>query len=107
MERRKSKAEKIVPVKITLSKGLVQCAPCRTYVRRGESIEWDCAKNFPFAIHLGYDSPFAKVHHQALRQQRIRLNIAKNTPCGSYKYIIAVFNGSKVWIEDPELIIRP
>ncbi len=107
MSKTKAVAKKPVAVKIALKNGLVQCDPFCPHVQWGQAIEWIGYKDFPFTIHLGYDSPFAIVHHQMSRQKRIRLVIAKNIPLGWYKYTIALFDGSKVWIEDPEFIVRP
>ena len=38
-------------------------------------------------------------------QEPIRLNIASDTRRGRYKYVVAVFDGSNVWIEDPWMIV--
>jgi hypothetical protein len=95
-----------VTVTVALKDGIVQCTPDCVYARRGQTIEWKCQENFPFAIHLGYDSPFERVHHQAPQKQPIRLNIPSDIPRGRYKYVIAVFDGSNVWIEDPYMIIQ-
>ncbi|MBU4404275.1 MAG: hypothetical protein L6428_03320 [Candidatus Aminicenantes bacterium] len=106
MRETKTAAKRIVPVTITLKDGLVQCNPNCAYVRRGQTIEWNSTKNFPFTIHLGYNSPFTREQLQAPKQKPILFNIPKNTPHGRYKYVIALFDGSKVWIEDPEFIVR-
>ncbi len=107
MRKTKVVAKKPVPVKISLKNGLVQCEPFCPHVHRGQAIEWTYFKKFPFAIHLGYDSPFEIVHYQMSGQNHIRLVIAKDIPLGWYKYSIALFDGRKVWIEDPEFIVRP
>ncbi|TFG77950.1 MAG: hypothetical protein E4H23_08260 [Chrysiogenales bacterium] len=106
MRETKNTVKQTVAVKVTLNKGLVQCEPCCAYVRRGQTIDWGSAKDKSFAIHLGYDSPFAIVHHQSTRQQHLLLKIAKDIPYGRYKYTIALFDGIRVWIEDPEFIVR-
>jgi hypothetical protein len=106
MQEPKNGCKSTVVVTIALKDGVVQCTPDCIYAYRGQAIEWKCEKDFPFAVHLGYDSPFNRVHHQALRQQPIRLDIGKDTPRGKYKYVVAVFDGNNVWIEDPHIIIR-
>jgi plastocyanin len=106
MENQKNECKSTVTVNIALKDGIVQCTPDCIYVRRGQTIEWQCEKDFPFAIHLGYDSPFERAHHQAPRQELIRLNIPKETPRGRYKYVVALYDGSRVWIEDPMMVIR-
>lgn len=106
MQDTKAECKSTVPVTIALKDGIVQCAPDCVYAQRGQTIEWKCQGDFPFAIHLGYDSPFERVHHQASREEPIRLNIASDTRRGRYKYVVAVFDGSNVWIEDPWMIVR-
>jgi hypothetical protein len=106
MQDPKNGCKSTVEVTVALKDDIVQCTPDCAYVCRGQTIEWKCERDFPFAIHLGYDSPFERVHHHAPKQQRIRLDIAKNTPRGRYKYVVAVFDGSNVWIEDPQMIVR-
>jgi hypothetical protein len=95
-----------VQVTIVLEDAIVKCTPACAYLRRGQTIEWICQGNFPFAIHMGYDTPFEKEHYQAPPRQSIRLSIAPSHRYGRYKYTVAVFDGENVWIEDPELIIR-
>jgi hypothetical protein len=96
-----------VTVTIAIENGMVKCEPACAYVRPGESIIWECPAGFPYAIHLGYGSPFKKVHHQKPGRERIELSIPQGTHHARVKYTVAVFDGTNVWIEDPEVIIRP
>jgi plastocyanin len=107
MQDTKVECKSTVEVAIALEGGMVQCTPDCVYAHRGQTIEWKCQEDFPIAIHLGYDSPFDRVHHQATRKQSIRLKITNDTRRGRYKYVVAVFDGEKVWIEDPQLIVLP
>ncbi len=106
MQNTKTECKSTVAVTIALRDGMVQCTPDCVYARHGQAIEWKCEGDLAFAIHLGYDSPFERVHHQAPRQQPIRLDITNAIHRGRYKYVVAVFDGEKVWIEDPQIIIR-
>lgn len=105
MQDQKTECKSTVTVTVALKDGIVQCTPDCAYVRRGQNIEWKCERDFAFAIHLGYDSPFERAQYQVPRQERIRLNIPKEIPHGRYKYVVALYDGEKVWIEDPQLII--
>ena len=90
MQDTKPECKSTVAVTIALRDGMVQCTPDCVYARHGQAIEWKCEEDFPFAIHLGYDSPFEREYYQATRQQPIRLNIANDTHRGRYKYVVAV-----------------
>lgn len=93
-------------VTVTIEDGIVQCNPASAYVHKGQTLTWICKEGFPFAIHLGYDSPFDEVHLQAHGKDGINLFTNNGTPCGRYKYVVAISDGRNVWIEDPEFIIR-
>ncbi|MEI6613882.1 MAG: hypothetical protein WCL37_03215 [Chrysiogenales bacterium] len=106
MQDTKAECKSTVTVTIALKDGIVHCTPDCVYMRRGQNIEWKCEGDFPFAVHLGYDSPFEREQYHAPRQQRIRLDLANDARYGRYKYVVAIFDGEKVWIEDPQIIIR-
>ena len=106
MSERKPREPEAVPVTITIENGMVKCDPACAYVSPGGSIVWDCQAG-PFAIHLGYGSPFKKIHHQKPGQERLELPIPQGTRHCRIKYTVAVYYGANVYIEDPEVIIRP
>jgi hypothetical protein len=76
-------------------------------VCRGDKIEWQC--EFPYAIHLGSNSPLNRMAYSSEKEAngKIRDFVMEEMPYGSYKYSIAVYNGKKVIIEDPFIIVRP
>ena len=94
-------------VTISLKKGIVCMDPANVRVKREQDIIWSCDDTSLFyAIHLGDTSPFDDVHHQAGPGTTISVKIPDNAQINSYKYVIAVSNGTKVWIADPTIIIR-
>jgi len=107
MSGRKTMEPQAVTVRIYVDpeEGVLKTDPACAYVRRGDKIVWECPTG-PFAIHLGYGSPFKKVHHQKPGREKFELPIPQDTPHCRIKYSVAVFDGTNVWIEDPEVIIR-
>ena len=96
-----------VTIALNTAEGIIQCTPDCIIVHHGQAIEWKCEGDLAFAIHLGYDTPFDKVHHQAPQGQHIRLDIPTGKGRGRYKYVVAVTKDGNVWIEDPIFIVRP
>jgi len=107
MKDKKKRKSVDVTVKITLDDGktTISCNPVCAYVSPGDTISWQCAKGLVFAIHLGYGSPFDKIHHHQ-EKGKLKLSIPPGKLHYRVKYTVAVSNGYKVWIEDPEIIIR-
>jgi hypothetical protein len=106
MRQKTVKSMPVVPVTVGLAGDIVQCSPASAYVYPGQAIEWNCDSRFAIAVHLGYDSPFVPVQKRAGRGVPLGLHTAEDTPCGRYKYVVAISDGDNVWIEDPEIIVR-
>lgn len=77
-------------------------------VSRGDTIEWTCTNaDYHFAVHIGYDSPLGKGRYPQKNNVRgISDKVSKNAPPGHYKYFVAVFDGTNIWTDDPDFIVK-
>jgi hypothetical protein len=78
------------------------------WVYPGDTIVWECTNNYPFAIHIGWNSP-AKGRYRSVDGKPIEAQIRGNAQFGYYHYIVAVYdkNTGKIWIDDPPFIVKP
>lgn len=76
------------------------------WVDRGDSIIWECQGDYPFAVHVGWNSPLDKGRYQAPKGRKITANVPENALPGHYPYTVAVYEGERIWTDDPELIVR-
>ena len=94
-------------VKITCSpSGDFTFDPDPVVVRRGDNVEWVCTNDYPFAVHLGWSSPFLKGRYRAPGRSKVSDRIPENAHYGDYKYFVAVFDGENIWTDDPRIIVR-
>jgi hypothetical protein len=84
----------------------IEYQPETVCLKRNESVIFQCIDGHTFSVDFGYNSPLGKKSFQALRGDQIRVKVPNDTQYGKYKYTIAIFDGEKVWIEDPYMIIR-
>ena len=89
----------VIPITVTPA-SVVDCPNCQ--LNRGDTIRWNY--NAPFAVDFGLATPFA--------QSRFNGNGHVITPAarpdaasGTYKYAVAVYDGTDVLIVDPQVII--
>jgi hypothetical protein len=76
--------------------------------RRGETIEWFCHGEGYYAIHLGWDSPFDEITYQEKLGRRISIRIPDDARRARYKYTVVVVDTErkKIFVDDPEFIVR-
>lgn len=96
-------------LRIALTGAGLQVTPARITVPAGTTLEW--SSDLDFAIAVQRDSTlFGKVlPPAALRgsaQAPVRAAISADAPAGTYKYSVAVWDGEKVWMVDPEIIVE-
>ncbi len=74
----------------------------------GETVVWKCptAKNNPFTIHIGWDSPFKECSYRSENGEDIRATLPKNARPGYYRYMVAVLIEGEIHTDDPELIVK-
>lgn len=73
----------------------------------GDVIGWKCeVKNAHFAVHFDPISPLALNRASALGEESINDEILLEASSGRYKYFVAVFDGKRIYTDDPELIVR-
>jgi hypothetical protein len=76
------------------------------WVDRGAKIIWECQGGYPFAVHLGWDSPLDKGRYRASKKEKIVARVLNDARAGYYQYTVVVYDGEKIWTDDPELIVR-
>ena len=91
-------------VTITVVKGKIVCNPWKLEVKRGTKVKFDYAD--PFAVHFGGKTPFPHVSFNG-SGSIVTEPIPSDMPYGVYKYFIAVYDGTRVLTEDPDIIIVP
>jgi len=93
-------------------------------VYRGKKVTWEC--NVPFTIYFGTNSIVTSrkdgrpnplsilttlqskaIGGRSGYENTTSATISNNSLSGSAKYTIAVWDGKKVWIDDPEVIVDP
>ena len=77
-------------------------------VEPGDAVIWEYpGRGGQFAVQFGFESPFA-FHGFKTRPSgtNIAAEIEEKRP-GLYKYSIAVYDGSRLWLDDPVIIIIP
>ncbi len=75
------------------------------WVRAGETIVWECTNKYPFAVHIGWDSPLEYGRYRSSGDP-IKANVMKDARPGYFRYSVAVFDGKNIWTDDPEIIVR-
>jgi len=81
-------------------------------VNPGDIIRWVCTNEVPFAIHIGWDSPLDNFRYQSSGDP-IGITVPRPSSQkphygfpGYFRYTVAVFDGTTIWTDDPEIIVR-
>jgi len=74
-------------------------------VNPGDKIEWICENGYDFAVHLSRYSPLNKGRFRG--KKSFSADVKNDAERGIYKYFVAVYDGEKIWTDDPVLIIPP
>jgi hypothetical protein len=71
-------------------------------VPTAQSVEWTGHKDA--AVLFDPISPFDKRYYdlRTAKPAQVRANVV----AGRYKYVVAVWDGKKVWIDDPDIIVE-
>lgn len=76
----------------------------RTCLKPGDVVQFYCEK--PFAMEFKGVTPFMKLSRQPDENQKIECTVGRHANVGTYYYTIAVYDGGKVYIDDPELVVE-
>jgi len=76
----------------------------RTCLRPGDVIQFYCEK--PFAMEFKGVTPFMKLARQPDGNHQIECTVGRHANVGTYYYTIAAYDGGKVYIDNPELIVE-
>lgn len=92
--------------------GTLKCVPLHVKVRQRDTITWKISRNYPFGIMV--KSPITPLERHfylsSLRPSARKIIDAKMlnfAPPGHYPYGIGAFNGQRILVEDPEIIVKP
>lgn len=104
------KEPKIIIFKV-FNNEIVYTQNCCVKIYPGDSVIWKCSNKLklPFAIHIGWDSPFEKESYQSIDGTPIQATVDIDLPFGrygGYKYFVAVCKDRKIITDDPELVVR-
>jgi hypothetical protein len=77
------------------------------WARRGDKVVWECTNNYPFAIHIGWNTPFKKGRISSNNGKPIDLTVKDDAQFGDYTYTVVVRIGDVTWTDDPPFIVRP
>ncbi len=100
-----------VSIDYDASSGTLSVSPDPVMVHRGDKVEWGSDAG-PWTIVVpSNDMPFgASAHGKGIGAQKgkhMGATVAANAKYGTYKYIVALYDGSEVRILDPDVIIGP
>lgn len=76
------------------------------WVDRGDTIVWECTNKYRFAVHVGWDSPLDKGRYHTPEKEKIVATVPTDARPGYYRYTVAVCDGTNIWTDDPELIVK-
>lgn len=76
----------------------------RTCLKPGDVIQFYCEK--PFAMEFKGVTPFMKLTRQPDENHKIECAVGRHANVGTYYYTIAVYDGAKVYIDDPEVVVE-
>jgi hypothetical protein len=92
--------------------GQLKCVPLHVKVKWRDSITWLLHKKYAFGIMV--KSPFTPLEkHLYLSPlkprtpNKIKARVLNYAPPGHYPYGVGAFDGRKLLVEDPEIIVRP
>ncbi|UCG50725.1 MAG: hypothetical protein JSW58_11010 [Candidatus Latescibacterota bacterium] len=77
--------------------------------RKHKTVQIRCEQGYPFAVHIGWNTPFEKGRDRAKGGETIYLHLKKDALPGEYKYLVAVYDPKteEIWTDDPYFIIKP
>jgi hypothetical protein len=97
---------------IITEKGKLRCEPRQVRVDPRDAITWSLQKKYPFGIMVKF--PFTPlIKHfclSSLKAEADKKVVAKVLSCappGHYPYGVGAYDGRKLLVEDPEIIVRP
>ncbi len=77
-------------------------------VRPGDTIEWEPQNNFPFSVVIKAPlSPLDAGFYTADAGNVIRATVKADAMPGYYPYALSITDGTKIVVEDPDIIVRP
>jgi len=78
------------------------------WVDPGDTIVWECENKWPFAIHVGWNSPLEKGRYQSTDGTRIEATVPVGARPSYYYFTVAVFDEKtrKIWTDDPPFIVK-
>lgn len=82
----------------------------RTGTNLGQTVRWYTNQNLHFAVHFSGNSPFDVLYAYGDKANDVNLDVKYDPDVSgarAFKYTIAVWDGTKVHISDPEIIIPP
>jgi plastocyanin len=91
-------------ININIVGGKITYDLCRGEVSPGDRVQWNCAGH-PFAIHFPGATPVGQISFHSTNS--ILIEIPPNALYGCFKYFVAVYDGSGVLTDDPDIIINP
>ena len=110
------KGRKVRPLKpvrharISFKRGRLVCSPPTIRADRGDTIAWTISRNYPFGIFIKSSiTPLG--HHAYLTSLKpnakkvILAQVSPFAPSGCYPYAIGAYDGKKVLILDPDIIV--
>jgi len=101
----KSTRTRTVIIKLD-KKGNLSYVPCSIELDEGDFIEWQCVRELPFAIHIGWHSPLPKGRYRSLKGESIKDVVPEGALPGRYKYYVSVCEDNHIWTDDPEFVVR-
>ncbi len=100
-----------VNINYDASSGKLSVSPDTLMVRRGDRVEWTSAAGVWKVVVPSADMPLgAAAHGKGIGAHKGRAagaSVAANAKYGTYKYIVALYDGSEVQILDPDVIVGP
>lgn len=91
--------------------GTLSVSPDPVTVRRGDRVEWQSAAGAWRVVVPSADLPFGPGAHGkgigAQKGKAVGLSVAANAKYKTYKYIVALYDGSEVQILDPDVVVGP
>ncbi|MDP2479520.1 MAG: hypothetical protein Q8W51_14130 [Candidatus Palauibacterales bacterium] len=91
--------------------GTLSVSPDPVTVHRRDRVEWGSAAGPWRVVMPSADMPLGPVAHGkgvgAQKGRHAGASVAANAKFGTYKYIVALYDGSEVQILDPDVIVGP
>jgi len=91
-----------VVIPIVVENKQVGCCPDIVLLKRGDTIKW--TYKGPIAVDFGVTTPFDEVRFNG-NGHVVTPEVRADAASGTYKYTVAVHDGTDVLIADPQVII--